>query len=273
MEKINIDLYGGKSIFVGGRETALNADITYCDKYKECSFYKKGKCFCAGRIGPNCKYGTKENIKGYTSRAIKYNEFRRKYKEDECYAKLDEPENKIGKIGDTFVINMRYLHEKDGGGYEITTNIFSHPLIYIQEKDFTNALISIICNGKPRTIFENEIIKDYAEKDVPRFLYELKTEFNEIYERFVNEYAEYKNKKINFIGRKAYIYSLRDGIEIEDKATFVKQGEYLKSITNYSSGFLPFNAKETELIIKINPKMTARITDNSQVDENTIFED
>lgn len=81
MEKINIGLYGGKSIF-GGRETALNADITYCDKYKECSFYKKGKCFCAGRIGPNCKYGTKENIKGYTSRAIKYNEFRRKYKEE-----------------------------------------------------------------------------------------------------------------------------------------------------------------------------------------------
>lgn len=272
MKKINIDLYGGKSIF-GGRETALNADITYCDKYKECSFYKKGKCFCAGRIGPNCKYGTKENIKGYTSRAIKYNEFRRKYKEDECYAKLDEPNNKIGKIGDTFVINMRYLHEKDGGEYEITTNIFSHPLIYIQEKNFTNALISIICNGKPRTIFENEIIKDYVEKDVPRFLYELKTEFNEIYERFVNEYAEYKNKEINFIGRKAYIYSLRDGIEIEDKATFVKQGEYLKSITNYSSGFLPFNAKETELIIKINSKMTVRITDNSQVDENTIFED
>lgn len=58
MDKININLYGGKSIF-GGRETPLNADITYCDKYKECSFYKKGKCFCAGRIGPNCKYGKK----------------------------------------------------------------------------------------------------------------------------------------------------------------------------------------------------------------------
>ena len=53
----------------------------------------------------------------------------------------------------------------------------------------------------------------------------------------------------------------------------MKQGEYLKSITNYSSVFLPFNAKEAELILKINPKMTIKITDNSQVDENTIFED
>lgn len=44
MDKINVDLYGGKSIF-GGRETPLEAEITYCDKYKVCSFYKKGKCF------------------------------------------------------------------------------------------------------------------------------------------------------------------------------------------------------------------------------------
>ena len=210
---------------------------------------------------------------GYTSRAIKYGEFKRKYKEDECYGKLDEPNNKIGKIGDIFVINMRYLHEIEGGRYKVETNIFSHPLIYIQEKDFTNELISMICNGKPRTFFENEIIKDYTEKDVPRFLYELKTEFKEVYERFVKEYTEYKNKEMNFVGRKAYIYSLRDGTKLEDKATFVKRGEYLKSITNYSSAFLPFDAKETELIIKINPKMTVRITDNSQVDDNTIFED
>lgn len=272
MDKINIDLYGGKSIF-GGRETPLNADITYCDKYKECSFYKKGKCFCAGRIGPNCKFGNKQNVQGYTSRAIKYNDFRRKYQEDECFSKLDEPNCKIGKIGDIFVINMRYLNEEEGGGYKIENSWFSRKLIYVPEKEFTDQLIKLICDGEPRTIFESSIIKSYQEKDVPRFLYELKTEFKDTYDRFVNEYPEYKNKEINFVGRKAYIYSLRDGIKLEDKATFVKQGEYLKSITNYNSCFLPFNAKETELIIKINKEMTVEITDNSQVDENTEFED
>lgn len=272
MDKINVNLYGGKSIF-GGRERPLNADITYCDKYKECSFYKQEKCFCAGRIGPNCKFGNKQNIQGYTSRAIKYDDFRRKYKEDECYAKLDEPNSKIGKIEDIFVINMRYLQEREGGGYKIETSWFSNELIYIPEKQFTNDLIKLICEGIPKTIFDNKPIKDYQEKDVPRFLYELKTEFKEIYDRFVNEYPEHRNKEMNFVGRKAYIYSLRDGIELEDKATFVKQGEYLKSITNYSSCFLPFGAKETELIIKINNEMTVKITDNSQVDENTKFKD
>lgn len=273
MEKINVSLYGGKSIF-GGRETKLNADITYCDRYKECSFYKKGKCFSAGRMGANCKFGKKQNIQGYTSKAIKYSDFKSEYRNDECYNKLDEPNSKIGKVKDVFIINMRYLHEREKGGYEIETNIFSHPLVYIEEKDFTNDVIKLICDGKPRTLMENAVIKDYVEKDVPRFLYELKNEFGHIYNKFIRQYPEYKNVEMNFVGRYAYIYSLKDGIEIKhDKATFKKEGEHLKSITNYKSGFLPFNAEEAQLTIKINNKMTVKITDNSMVDESTIFED
>lgn len=276
MDKINVDLYGGKSIF-GGRETPLEAEITYCDKYKDCSFYKQGKCFSAGRWQQNCKFGNKVRQKGYTSRAIKYNDFRDKYRNDECYNKLDEPNNTIGKIEDTFVINVRYLHEKEGGGYGIETNIFSHPLIYINEKDFKNELISLICDGQPRTIMDNAVIKDYQEKTVPRFLYELKTEFTDIYNRFVKQYPEYKEKQLNFVGRKAYIYSLRDGIELEsnysDKTKFVKEGEYLKSINNYNGSFLPFNAKEADIRLKIDKKMSVEITNNSMVDENTVFND
>lgn len=276
MDKINVDLYGGKSIF-GGRETPLEAEITYCDKYKDCSFYKQGKCFSAGRWQQNCKFGNKVRQKGYTSRAIKYNDFRDKYRNDECYNKLDEPNNTIGKIEDTFVINVRYLHEKEGGGYGIETNIFSHPLIYINEKDFKNEVISLICDGQPRTFMDNAVIRDYQEKIVPRFLYELKTEFTDIYNSFITQYPEYREKQLNFVGRKAYIYSLRDGVELKsnysDGTKFVKDGEYLKSISNYKSSFLPFNAKEADIRLKIDKKMSVEITDNSMVDENTVFND
>lgn len=274
MDKINVSLYGGKSIF-GGKETPLEAEITYCDKYENCSFYKQGKCFSAGRWKENCKFGNKVKHKGYTSRAIKYDEFRDKYRKDECYNKLDEPNNTIGKIEDVFVINIGYLHKKEGGGYEIETNIFSHPLIYINEKDFTNELISLICDGKPRTFMDNAIIKAYQEKIVPRFLYELKREFTDIYNRFIEQYPEYKEKQLNFVGRKAFVYSLRDGIELKsnysDKTKFIKDGEYLKNITNYNDTFLPFNAKESNIQLKIDKEMKVEITDNIMVDENTIF--
>lgn len=275
-EKINVSLYGGKSIF-GGKETPLEAEITYCEKYKNCSFYEQGKCFSAGRWKQNCRFGNKVRQRGYTSRARKYDEFRNKYKEDECYNKLDEPNTTIGKIEDTFVINVGYLHEKEGGGYEVETNIFSHPLIYINEKNFTNELISLICNGKPRTFMDNAIIKDYQEKIVPRFLYELKTKFTDIYNRFIRQYPEYKEKQLNFIGRKAFIYSLRDGIEItsnySDKTKFIKNGDFLISKGNYKCSFMPFNADESELKIKINKKMVVEITNNEMVDDKTILEE
>lgn len=272
MDKINVDLYGGKGIF-GGRETPLNVDITYCEKYKDCSFYKKGKCFCAGRIGPNCKFGKKQNIQGYTSRALKYNEFRRKYREDECFAKLDEPNNKIGKIKDTFVINMKYLHENEGGGYKIETNLVSHPLICIPENEFTNNLIELICSGKPRTIFENEIIKSYQEKDVPRFLYELKTDFKEIYDEFIKEYPEYKNLEMNFIGRKAYINTLKNGAELSDCHKNIWKIENDEIVCYGWLTWLPFGKTPTETRIKITDDMICEITDNNQVKEDTRFKD
>lgn len=271
MEKININLYGGKSIF-GGKETPLEAEITYCDNCKECSFYKNNKCFNAGRWKPSCKFGKKQIEKGYTSRAIKYHDFKKKYKSDEKYNVLEEPNDIVGKVGNIFVLNLRYLQELEEGKYIVETR-FSDKLTYIPENLFTNDLIKIICEGKPRTIFDNVIIKDYQEKIVPRFLHELKTEFSDIYNRFINEYPEYEKIEPNFIGRRAYIYSLRDGVELKDKALFVKEGEYLKSIEGWHSAFLPFNADEADMAIKINKKMTVEIINNEMVDENTIFKD
>ena len=272
MEKININLYGGKGIF-GGKETPLEAEITYCDNYKECSFYKNNKCFNAGRWKPNCKIGKKQIEKGYTSRAIKYDAFEKKHKNDEKYHVLEEPNDMVGKVGDMLILNIRFLKELDDGRYTIETSFFDNKLVYIPENQFTNELIKLICDGKPRTIFDNVIIKDYQEKIVPRFLYELKTEFSDIYNRFINEYPEYKKIEPNFIGRHAYIYSLKDGVELKDKTLFVKDGEYLKSIEGWHSAFLPFKADKADMVIKIDKKMTVEITNNEMVDENTVFKD
>jgi len=258
----------------GGRETPLNADIVYCEKYKECSFYKKGKCFCAGRIGPNCKFGNKKNVQGYTSRANKYNEFRRKYREDECYSKLDEPNNAVGQIGDVFVLNIKYLYEdKEKEKYYIDTHFGQSPLIYIPKEKFNNDLIKLICDGKPRTIFDNVEIKSYQEKIIPRFLYELKTEYSDIYSRFIEEYQEYKKIEPNFIGRYAYINTLKNGTELKDCHNNIWKIENDEIVCYKWRTWLPFGKTPTETRIKITDDMTYKIIDNLQVDENTLFED
>ena len=55
MEKINVQLYGGKGIF-GGRETPLEADVIYCGNKDNCSLYKEKKCLlCRSFGGDTCK--------------------------------------------------------------------------------------------------------------------------------------------------------------------------------------------------------------------------
>ena len=272
MDKINIDLYGGKSIF-GGREQPLEAEIVYCDSYKNCSFYKKNKCFCAGRFKPNCKFGKKQIVHGCTSRAKKYYEWKNTYIKDECYSKLDEPNDIIGRIGDMFVLNTGYLYENEQGDYYIETKFGRSPLIYVPEEKLTNDLIKLICEAKPKTIFDNVEIKSYQEKIVPRFLYELKTEFVERYEMFVKQYPEYKKKEINFVGRYAYIKTLENGSELLDRHNNIWKIENDEIVCYKWRTWLPFGKTPTETRIKITDDMKCKITDNSQVNENTKFED
>lgn len=274
MAKINVNLYGGKSIF-GGKETPLEAEITYCDKYEECSFYKQGKCFSAGRWKQNCKFGRKWRERGYTSRAKKYYAFKNKWSSDESYNKLEEPENIIGQIGDIFVLNTGYLYEKEEGGYYIDTHFGQAPLIYVSKKEFTNDLIKFICDAKPKTIFDRKEIKAYQDKTVPRFLYELKTEFKEIYDNFIKQYPEYENKRINFVGREAYINTLKNGSGLVDchKNIWKIENDYLVCYEDNTSLHLPFKGGPTEIRIKITEKMTYRIANNEQVTEKTKFAD
>lgn len=272
MDKININLYGGKSLF-GGKETPLEAEITYCDKYKVCSFYKKGKCFSAGRWKTNCKFGNKRREIGYTSRAKKYYEFKNKWSSDESYNKLEEPENIIGQIGDIFVLNTGYLYEKEEGGYYIDTHFGQAPLIYVSKKEFTNDLIKFICDAKPKTIFDRKEIEAYQERIVPRFLYELKTEFKEVYDNFIEQYPGYENKKINFVGREAYISTLKNGSELVDCHKNIWKIENDEIVCYKWKTWLPFGGTGTETRIKITSDMTYKITDNEQVTEKTKFAD
>ena len=244
---------------------------SYCDKCGNCSFYKNGTCFSAGRWKANCKYGKKQVIKGYTSRANKYYDFKFNYTKDEVYNKLKEPNSTIGIVDDIVILNLQYVKINENMQVEENVSFGKDALVYIPLNNFNNDIIKQLCDIRPKTLFGDGAIRTYYEEIIPRFLYELKMNFKNIYDNFISEYPEY-DKQFNFVGRKAYIYTLKDNIEIRHrKGKFIKQNEYL--IGNYTDVFLPFDASEAEVKIKINDKMICEITDNNQVDENTKFAD
>src|SRR5574344_1673195 len=176
MSKINVDLYGGKSIF-GGKESPLEADEIYCDRADRCSFYADGKCLrCRGFLAPKCKFGSNSVIKGYTSRAAKYYDFKRKYEKDEFYNKLHYPSELAAVIGDCLYLNLKYTlvrkrtdkdeaWEKDVNGYLISEVGFCGGSAFIPIADVTNELLYAIFSYKPCAIMGG-IIKDYQSKVV-----------------------------------------------------------------------------------------------------------
>lgn len=278
MDKINVGLYGGKSIF-GGKETPLTAKIIYCDRYETCELYKEHKCLnVVEPFSARCKYGTVESIKGYTSRAAKYHAFRESYKNDNMYNKLSYPRDfSFLEIGDYYVVNIAhtkiyYRSEStsfEREGWRIDTPFGGTSVSFIPKEEFTLELLTRIVKFVPLDI-GNRSIRD--TKSVNNFLVEVRKRLPDLYNEFLKDNPQYEDIKTNYVGRYAYINTMTRGSELVDPHgnKFIFKDGYLYC-DNYKLSFLPFNSKVGELKIKVTDDMTYKITDNSQVNENTKY--
>ncbi len=287
MEKINVNLYGGKGLF-GGKETPLEADEIYCEQPNNCTFYKEGKCLkCRSFMAPwKCPFGKVNTTKGYTSRAQKYYSFKKKYTDDPAYSKLKYPNGYVAVMGDTLYIYTQYVNvrkrnerdekwRKDINGYIIDNCGFGGNYAFIPLKDVTNQLLYAIFSYRPTSMMGGTIV-DWPKKRVPEILFGLKKYTPEIYHRFVDEYPEFVYEP-DYVGKRAYVDSLKPGTVFVVKGTkWIFDGEYVCSLQEIDIGIgSPWwsqGGKKTNVKIKANPEMTFEVTDNSIIDDNVRFE-
>jgi len=280
MKKINVDLYGGKSLF-GGKESPLEADEIYCDCAEKCSFYAECKCLrCRSFLAPTCKFGKNSITKGYTSRAAKYYDFKQKYQKDECYSKLNYPSDLAATIYDYLYLNLRYVlvrkrTERDDSwkidinGYLISAAGFSSGSVFIPISDVTNELLYTIFSYKPCAIMGG-VIKDYQAKAVPDVLMSLKKCAPKIYNDFILEYPQY-DLTPNYVGKYAYIKTMADGSILTDchGNKFTLKGGKLIG-TAIKLGFTPFGGT-MDCTVNIAETATYKVDDNSQCNDTTKF--
>lgn len=289
IKKINIELYGGKGIF-GGKEEPLRSETIFCEDCENCSLYKSGKCLnVADRFAgyASCPVGRVEHAKGYTRRAAKYWDFREKVEKDEAYHKLSYPQNcdfaVIGK-GMLF-LNLRYVrvwkpseqeikdwHYATGAfGYAVRERVVGRGWICFPVEEISMELLYQILSYQPSAMMGG-VIKDYQDKIVPNILDAMRKNAPELYKELTDIYPDLKEKTPNYVGRYAYIMSLRDGLEISDNGTKgIKQGNKI-FVKEFYSGFLPFKGKVATCEITFDEKATIKILNNDWVDDNTRFE-
>lgn len=282
MDKINVQLYGGKNLFSKG-ERPLEADIIYCDRALNCTYYQNNKCLrCRSLLSSTCQFGSTGKVKGYTSRAKKYYTFKSQYENDECYGKLKYPTERVAIMGDTLYINYqfgnvtKYRDDYKGGvcidGYIVDTMCI-HSSVFIPLNEVTNKLLYGIFSNKPRAIMGG-VISDYQDKVVPDIIQSLRRTAPELHKNFIKEYPEF-DKEPNYIGKKVFVNSLKPNTSFKiDGKEWVFDGEFVFK-SNYDIGLKsPWWGEDgcrAEVKIKVNDKMTIKVEDNSIVGDNTRF--
>ena len=284
MDKINVRLYGGKSIF-RDKETPLEADTILCDRYNECSFYKENKCLrCRSFLASTCKFGLNNIVKGYTRRAAKYYDFKSRYESDEKYAKLNYPSDLVALMGDTLYMNLKFTlvrkrkvdEEKAFSrayrcvdGYEITEVGFCSGDTFVPLSDVTVDLLYGILSYEPHAMMGG-VIEDYQAKVVPEIVQGLKKVVPNIHKAFIKKYPEF-DKAPNYVGKYAYIKTMVEGSELVDHLgnKFTLRGG--KLFGEFHSAFVPFDGKVCKMEIEVTDDMKYKITRNSQCDSNTKF--
>ena len=264
MNKINVNLYGGKSLFSKDKENPLEAEIVSCDMCDKCSLYKQGYCIkITSHSTGYCKFGTKERIKGYTSISNKYYDFKNKYKNDEKYKSLKAPnEINVFTVDNWYYIDLIYVTMEENKVIQKSVNTFSNDGFWIEKDKLTIDLLHKLLSFKPEAMFGGTITY-YKEEIVPEFLLQLMKVDNALYNKLINKYKEYDIIS-NYVGK--------EGTEITDKyCKFIYDGKYLTCKDYTEMYFIPFNEDTIELRIKVPDDMICKIIDNSQVDKNTEF--
>lgn len=271
-KKINMNIY------VPDKKKAY-CKFLLCDATDSCELYKQGKCahddfLWNKRRCPHqkiiCEYG-------YTERAAKYNSWKRAmaYNHKDIHNILQIGYEKMAIVGGDYVF-LPYPYLKNyRNSLSGVVNEYFVPL-----EDFDIEFIEKIYSFKPIALMGGEIMA-FQDKYMPLFFRHLKEVLPELFDAFMEKHPQIlevlSEKLKDHRGRKAYIYTLKQGGILKDchNAKWEIVGDELVCRENRSS-LIPWasdSKRPTTVKVKIQNDMTYKIDNNDIVTENTVFVD
>lgn len=230
-----------RSLFKQDGNARAHCRVFHC-KLDNCPLLSKGQCVNQEFIGPKCPYGHVRKETGFTKRARKNYEWvkSRKAKYPECPS---APKKKLVVIGDYIYLPYAHMNNATHGSF-------------IKKDQFDWQKIA---SDRPQAMFGGEI-RTYREKELPLFLAHLKEVL-----------GLGPGCNVNPVGREAIVSTLPVGSTFQygtASTPVIWDGEYFTYKTD--NNFSIFITGE----VRIKPsKETIKITNESQVDESTMFVD
>ena len=284
MKVIDVKLYGGKGIF-GGKETPLEAQITECDKFDVCSLYKNGQCRKLRGRKNNCEHGKGSIVKGYTSRAAKYHEFKTKWKSHEKYNALKETFSYFDIIDGIFSMRTTLIMTKPQENQLNSWDDFADGISFrtcwnrddentyrdgfkIKVEKITINHLNVIYNLKPKALFDDAEISYYKKEFLRDLTVFLKDNLPLLYAEYDDNYGF---PIVNYIGKKALLKTINKGEIIvgNHKATWDGTNIVVKGDSPIWAMFKKI--EEVTTIVKPTDNYEIEITNNNQVNDSTIF--
>ena len=291
-EIINITYFDpSNSIFKVDKNEREYVILYKCKCKDKCEAYKNGSCCLLNAEGWGyycyCPNGERQKIEGYTKYAKRYGDLLRKYKNEYkelCY-KLHEIKH-VQKLADYWYLNLPWLDCKHYSNFKYDdpqeirdyhtsmADYFKSKIIdkeLIKDEDFNVEFLQRLLDFNPITFMNTNLYKEFHEKYIPKFLYDLRKYYPEKYELIYNIRPEIEDKvnKVTFIGKFAKLNTLNPGK--------VKVSIY---ILNWDGKNIISTAKQLSMWGKLNSAIititpaddtVVEIVDNNTVNDNTEF--
>ena len=270
--KISVTVTGGKSIFA--RDSKYLARVICCDHTDTCSFFKEGKCLKKfNTVGRNeCPYGTVRLFEGYTPAARACNEWLHHFKSDEKYGQLNYVglDRHFGVVGDYYFFDTTYVSYKENKSGEKKFDTAAgayNSNIFIKKDELTLEWLNELLSYKPMAFFSYTELTKYRTEVVPFTLREMSSVAPDLYKALTEKYPEYAHKPPNYVGKRAYVATLKGGTVLNNLGDKYILSEDRKTLTctDCRHNLFPFGAKSAKVVIEVTPDLICEIPDNDCV--------
>lgn len=263
------------ALFKAHRNNKAKSTVIRCNNDNNCGFHKRGECLIQYTTGlfnfhGRCLYGNRQVYAGFSPRSSKYYSWMKdQEKRYDGIPFLNKP-TRISIVKDYVALPYFYLDMYENFPFE------KEITLSVKKEDFTVENIIKIIHFIPKTLFGNNEIPDYQEKIVPKILKHLSEEMPDLFSWVIaaDGYAKKMFAEFTNIGRKAILETLTPNVgEFKDihGGLWKWNGKVLTSTNSHASFLLV--SKFKELIVTPEEKQVVAITDEGQVNDNTVFKE